>query len=75
MKEKELGDYSSVAKSSVNTVLDKAVMATINYDINEIMRFLNNLSSKERTIVVENEINSYLKTIKSKSLTYANFSK
>lgn len=73
MKEKELGDYSSVAKSSVNTVLDKAVMATINYDINEIMRFLNNLSFKERTIVVENEINSYLKTIKSKSLTYANF--
>ena len=73
MKEKELGDYSSVAKSSVNTVLDKAVMATMNYDINEIMQFLNNLPSKDRTIIVETEINNYLKIIKSKSLTYANF--
>ena len=42
MKEKELVDYSSVAKSNVNNVLDKAVMATMNYDINEIMQFLNN---------------------------------
>ena len=73
MKEKELVDYSSVAKSNVNNVLDKAVMATMNYDINEIMQFLNNLLSKDRTIIVETEINNYLKIIKSKSLTYANF--
>ena len=73
MKEKELVDYSSVAKSNVNNVLDKAVMATMNYDINEIMQFLNNLLSKDRTIIVETEINNYLKIIKSKSLMYANF--
>ncbi len=72
-KRKKLVDYSSISKSNVNNILDKAVMATMNYDINEIMQFLNNLLSKNRTIIVETEINNYLKIIKSKSLTYANF--
>ena len=72
-KRKKLVDYSSISKSNVNNILDKAVMATINYDINEIMQFLNNLLSKDWTIIVETEIINYLKIIKSKSLTYANF--
>lgn len=72
-KRKKLVDYSSISKSNVNNILDKAVMATMNYDINEIMQFLNNLLSKDWTIIVGTEINNYLKIIKSKSLMYANF--